>query len=35
MNRLFLALLALACLAVAATPLPAQTLGAPFAVQRR
>jgi hypothetical protein len=33
MNRLFLALLALACLAVAATPLPAQTAGAPFTIQ--
>ena len=33
MNRLYLALLTLACLAVAVTPLPAQTTGAPFAIQ--
>ena len=33
MNRLYLALLTLACLAVAVTPLPAQTAGAPFTIQ--
>jgi hypothetical protein len=34
MNRLFLALLALACLAVAAAPLPAQTAGGPSIIQQ-
>lgn len=33
MNRTFLALLGVACVAVAATPLPAQTAGAPFTIQ--
>ncbi len=33
MNRLYLALLSLACLAVAVTPLPAQTPVAPFTIQ--
>ena len=33
MDRLFLALVALACLAVAATPLPARNAGAALTVQ--
>jgi hypothetical protein len=34
MDRLFLALVALACLAVAATPLPARNAGAAHTVQQ-